>query len=161
MTRENDPFDDDNFNDVFEEMFERMNEMMDNMGAQGGFGGFRMTGGPDGADFETFGDANPFAGGGFEGFEGAGTHVDVLDEGDEVRVVADLPGVEKDEIRVAVSGDRLKIQASGDEREYDERVELPAEVDDETGEATYNNGVLEIVFDKVDDTENDKEIEVE
>lgn len=157
MTDRNDPFDDDNFNDIFEEMFEQMNEMMENMGAQGGFGGFRMTGGPDGANFESFGDA-PFGG---EGFESAGTHVDVLDEGEEVRVVADLPGVDKDEIRVAVSDDRLKIQASGEEREYDERVALPAKVDDDTGEATYNNGVLEIVFDKVDDTENDKKIKIE
>ncbi|MFP4188175.1 MAG: Hsp20/alpha crystallin family protein [Halobacteriales archaeon] len=160
MTRRDDPFDDDRFDDIFEEMFEQMNEMMENMGAQG-FGGFRMTGGPDGADFESFGDENPFAGAG--GFEGArsNTHVDVLDEGAEVRIVADLPGVEKDDIRVAVSGESLKIQASGEEREYDERVSLPAEVDDDTGEATYNNGVLEIVFDKVDDTENDKEIEIE
>ena len=156
MTDRNDPFDDDSFNDIFEEMFEQMNEMMENMGAQG-FGGFRMAGGPDGANFESFGDADPFGG----GFDGTETHVDVLDEGDEVRVVADLPGVEKDDVRVAVSGERLKIQASGDERKYDERVALPAEVDDDTGEATYNNGVLEIVFDKIDDTENDKEIEIE
>lgn len=157
MTDRNSPFDDDNFNDIFEEMFEQMNEMMENMGAQGGFGGFRMTGGPDGANFESFGDADPFGG----GFEATATHVDVLDEGDEVRVVADLPGVDKDNIRLAVSDDRLKIQASGEEREYDERVGLPGEVDDETGEATYNNGVLEITFEKVDDTENDKEIEIE
>jgi HSP20 family protein len=159
MTDRNNPFDDDSFDDIFEEMFEQMNEMMENMGAQGGFGGFRMTGGPDGANFESFGDgADPFGAG---GFEEPTTHVDVLDEGDRVRVVADLPGVEKEGIRVAVSGEELKIQASGDEREYDERVPLPAEVDDDTGEATYNNGVLEVAFDKVDDTENDKEIQVE
>ena len=159
MTRRDDSFDDDNFDDIFEEMFEQMNEMMKNMGAQGGFGGFRMTRGPgEEPNFESFGDANPFGEG---GFEDTGTHVDVLDEGDEVRVVADLPGVDKDEIHVAVSGDKLKIRASGDERGYDERVSLPAEVDDETGEATYNNGVLEILFKKIDDTENDKEIEIE
>ena len=78
-----------------------------------------------------------------------------------MRVVADLPGVEKDDIRVAVSGDKLKIQASNDDREYDERVDLPAAVDEETGEATYNNGVLEISFEKVEEGENDKEIEIE
>jgi len=155
MTRRNNPFDDDSFNDIFEEMFEQMNEMIENMGAQGGFGGFRMTGGPDGANFESFGDAEPFGG------AGAGTHADVLDEGDEVRVVADLPGVAKDDIRVSVSGDELKIQASGEDREYNERVGLPAEVNDDTGEATYNNGVLEIAFEKDDDTENGKEIEIE
>jgi HSP20 family protein len=159
-----DPFDDDEpFNDVFEQMFEQMNEMMEQMGMGGSFEGFRMTNRPgEEPNFERFGeggDANPFAG--FEGFDDASTHVDVLDEGDVVRVVADLPGVEKDDIRVAVSGDELKIQASNEDREYDERVNLSAIVDEDSGEATYNNGVLEITFEKVEDGENDKEIEIE
>jgi len=164
MTDRDDPFDDDEpFNDVFEQMFEQMNEMMEQMGMGGSFEGFRMTNRPgEEPDFERFGegeDTNPFVG--FEGFDDASTHVDVLDEGDVVRVVADLPGVEKDDIRVAVSGDELKIQASNGDREYDERVNLSAVVDEDTGEATYNNGVLEITFKKVEDGENDKEIEIE
>jgi len=163
MTDRDNPFDEGPFDDVFEQMFEQMNEMMRQMGMEGDFEGFRMTNQPgEEPNFERFGggeNANPFAG--FEGFEETSTHVDVLDEGDVVRVVADLPGVEKDDIRVAVSGDKLKIQASNDDREYDERVDLPAAVDEETGEATYNNGVLEISFEKVEEGENDKEIEIE
>ena len=161
MTDRDNPFDEGPFDDVFEQMFEQMNEMMEEMGMDGNFEGFRMINHPgEEPDFERFGEGanNPFAG--FEGFDDTRTHVDVLDEGDVVRVVADLPGVEKDDIRVAVSGDELKIQASNDDREYDERVDLSAAVDEESGEATYNNGVLEITFEKVDDGE-DKEIEIE
>jgi HSP20 family protein len=161
MADRDNPFDDGPFDDIFEQMFEQMNEMMEEMGMEGDVEGFRMTNQPgEEPNFERFGEGgnSPFAG--FEGFDNTGTHVDVLDEGDVVRVVADLPGIEKDDIRVAVSGDRLKIQASNDDREYDERVDLPAAVDEDTGEATYNNGVLEISFEKVDDGE-DKEIEIE
>lgn len=160
MTDRDNPFDEGPIDDIFEQMFEQMNEMMEEMGMEGNFEGFRMTNRPgEEPDFERFGEgANPFAG--FEGFEETNTHVDVLDEGDVLRVVADLPGVEKDDIRVAVSGDNLKIQASNDDREYDERVDLPAAVDEETGEATYNNGVLEISFEKVED-EEEREIEIE
>jgi len=161
MADRDNPFDDGPFDDIFEQMFEQMNEMMEEMGMEGDVEGFRMTNQPgEEPNFERFGEGgnSPFAG--LEGFDNTGTHVDVLDEGDVVRVVADLPGIEKDDIRVAVSGDRLKIQASNDDREYDERVDLPAAVDEDTGEATYNNGVLEISFEKVDDGE-DKEIEIE
>lgn len=163
MTDRDEPFDDDPFGDIFEQMFEQMNDMMEEMGMEGNFEGFRMSNRPgEEPNFERFGEGgNPFAG--FEGFQDAraNTHVDVLDEGDVVRVVADLPGVEKENIRVAISEDSLKIQASGDDREYDERVALPSVVDEDSGGATYNNGVLEITFDKKDDTENDKEIEIE
>ncbi len=165
MTDRDNPFDDEPFEDVFEQVFEQMNEMMEQMGMEGSFEGFRMTNRPgEEPNFERFGEggnANPFAG--FQGFEEANTrtHVDVLDEGDVVRVVADLPGVGKDEITVAVSGDELKIQASGDDREYDERVALPSAVDEDSGEGTYNNGVLEVTFEKVESGENDKEIEIE
>jgi HSP20 family protein len=160
MTNRDDPFDDAPFDDIFEEMFEQMNEMMENMGMGENFEGFRMTNGPDGEpNFERFGEGgNPFAD--FGGFEERSTHVDVLDEGDVVRVVADLPGVEKEDIHVSVSGDDLKIRASSDERDYDERVKLPSVVDESTGEATHNNGVLEITFGKTDDGD-DTEIEVE
>lgn len=160
MSNRDNPFDEGPFDDVFEQVFEQMNEMMEEMGMEGDFEGFRMTNRPgEEPDFERVGESgSPFAG--FEGFDDASTHVDVLDEGDVVRVVADLPGVEKEDIRIAVSGDRLKIQASNDDREYDERVDLPANVDEDTGEATYNNGVLEVTFEKVDDGK-DKEIEIE
>jgi len=88
------------------------------------------------------------------------THVDVLDEGTVVRVVADVPGVEKEEITVSVSGEELRIHAVRGEREYDERVGLPSGVDKESGDATYNNGVLEVSFEK-HDREDEHEIDIE
>ncbi|PSP74874.1 Hsp20/alpha crystallin family protein [Halobacteriales archaeon QS_1_68_20] len=116
---------DDPFDDIFREIERMMNEMMG--------GNFDM-------DVEMGGPA---------GF-GADTHVDVQETDDEVRVVADLPGVDKDDIKLTCDGEVLTISATSDHRDYDERVRLPATVDEHSASATYNNGVLEVVMDRAD-----------
>ncbi len=77
---------------------------------------------------------------------GSDTHVDIYEDGDEVRVVADLPGVEKSDIDVTSDGRTVSIRAASDRRSYDEEVSLPRRVDEESATARYNNGVLEITF---------------
>ena len=118
---------DDPFDDIFRELERMMDEMM-----QGGQ--------PGGATFEQ----------GSAGF-GHDTHVDVHETETEVRVVADLPGVAKEDISLQCDGEFLTVSAASDVREYDERITLPSRVDPDSGAATYNNGVLEVVFDRVED----------
>ncbi|GAB7013786.1 MULTISPECIES: Hsp20/alpha crystallin family protein [Halolamina] len=79
--------------------------------------------------------------------DGADAHVDAFDEGDQLRLVADLPGAEKEEISLQCDGETLTIAAG----EYRERVRLPTRVDEHSAEATFNNGVLEVSFEKLDD----------
>jgi len=67
-----------------------------------------------------------------------------------VRVVADLPGIEKDAIDLTCDGRRLTIDAAGDRREFEERVDLPSPVDERSATASYNNGILEVVFERSD-----------
>ena len=81
---------------------------------------------------------------------GSDTHVDIHESSDEVRVIADLPGVNKGDIHLQCDGRIVTISADSEHRDYDERVELPARVDETTARASYNNGVLEIVFDRAD-----------
>ncbi len=73
--------------------------------------------------------------------------VDVFDEGDHLRVVAELPGVEEHDIRAEAKGTVLTISAERGDRNCSERVELPAPV---SGELTtsYKHGVLEIKLKK-------------
>ncbi|WP_255168963.1 Hsp20/alpha crystallin family protein [Natrononativus amylolyticus] len=112
---------DEPFDDLFREIERMMNDMM--RGAD--------------VDFESSMET---------GF-GADTHVDVHETDDEVRIVADLPGVPKENIDLECDGKTLTISAHSDHREYDERVTLPRRVNEHTASATYNNGVLEVVFD--------------
>ncbi|SEW24030.1 Hsp20/alpha crystallin family protein [Natrinema salifodinae] len=115
---------DEPFDDLFREIERMMNEMM------------------SGADANVNFDS---AGGVDNGF-GMDTHVDIHETDNEIRVVADLPGVEKDNIELECDGKTLTISAESDHRQYDERVSLPTRVNEHTASATYNNGVLEVVF---------------
>ena len=115
---------DEPFDDLFREIERMMNEMM------------------NGADRNVGFDSQHNADSGF----GMDTHVDIHETDDEVRVIADLPGVEKDNIELECDGKVLTISAGTDHREYDERVSLPTRVNEHTASATYNNGVLEVVF---------------
>jgi HSP20 family protein len=91
--------------------------------------------------------------GGAAGF-GSDLHLDIHEETDQLRIVADLPGVEKEAIDLKCDGEVLTITAASDRREYEERVRLPTAVDEHSAAATYNNGVLEVTFDRDDDSAN-------
>lgn len=83
---------------------------------------------------------------------GSETRVDVHTDADTVRVVADLPGVEREDLTLRCDGSVLTVSASTNRREYDERVDLPVRVDEHSADATFNNGVLEVTFDRADDS---------
>ena len=69
--------------------------------------------------------------------------VDVFDEEDTILVVAELPGVEEDDIHIEIEGDILSLSTTGD-REYSKEILLPSLVDPAAMKATYRNGVLEV-----------------
>jgi HSP20 family protein len=79
---------------------------------------------------------------------GADAHIDVYEDSDIVRLVADLPGVGKSDLTLQCDGTTLTIKANSGTREYDDRVRLPAAVDEHSAEATFNNGVLHVTFDR-------------
>ena len=79
---------------------------------------------------------------------GQDVHVDVHESAEEVRVIADIPGVSKEDIDLKCDGRTLHLDAASDTREYRERVSLPSPVDEHSASATYNNGVLEVVFER-------------
>jgi len=126
--------------------------------------GFRITIGPDGKPIiEEFGNVKRVRGKP-KISEEREPLVDVFENDDEIIVVAEIPGVEKENIKVEVSDDkrRLIIRASDEKRKYYKEVELPAEVDPESAKANYKNGVLEVRLKKVKSKEKKKyEIKVE
>lgn len=73
--------------------------------------------------------------------------VDLIEEGKEIRVIAELPGVVESAIKYEIKGDVLRIWTEG-KREYDTEVLLPAEVDPENVESAYNNGIFELQLKK-------------
>lgn len=74
--------------------------------------------------------------------------VDVFDEGNEIVVVAEVPGVQEKDIHVELEGDVLELSATGPKRKYEKEVLLPASVDPAARRQSYQNGYLELRFNK-------------
>jgi len=80
----------------------------------------------------------------------------------EVRVTAELPGLEEKDVEILVDDDVLTIRgekkAETEEKErgfseryygrFERRIALPFEVDDQKAEAAFNNGVLTVTLPK-------------
>ncbi|MFB6119140.1 Hsp20/alpha crystallin family protein [Halosegnis sp.] len=114
---------DDPFDDIFREIERMMEEM-------------------------TGGDVNISADAGF----GEDAHFTVHEEPDHLRVIGDLPGIEQDDIDIKCDGRTLTVTARSDHRSYEERLDLPARVDEHTATASFNNGILEVTLERVDDS---------
>jgi HSP20 family protein len=74
--------------------------------------------------------------------------VDIFDEGQEIVIVAELPGVAEEDIRTEVQDDILSLETTG-ERKYAKEILLPEAVDAATLQRTYKNGILELRLKKV------------
>jgi len=70
--------------------------------------------------------------------------VDVLDEGERLLVIAELPGVGVKDIQIKIKEDILELTAERADRKYSKEVLLPSPVDASTMEQSYKNGILEI-----------------
>ena len=72
--------------------------------------------------------------------------VDVFETEDSVHIVAEMPGIEKEDIQLDATNSVVELKATHGERKYSEYIELPVDVDPDSAKATYLNGVLEVIF---------------
>lgn len=80
--------------------------------------------------------------------EGREPLTDVFDEDKEVRVYAEMPGVSEKDIKIDLKDDILDISAESGDRKYGKEVLLPTKVKADTMTSSYNNGILEVRFNK-------------
>ncbi len=133
----------------FEEI-ERMMEEFMSSAHEGTFGpyiyGFSVTIGPDGKPIvRKFGNVKPPV------VEEAGYREPFVDvvvdkKANEVKVIAEIPGVRKEDIEVEATERVVRIKAESGDRRYKAKVELPVDVDPKSAKARYNNGILEITL---------------
>ncbi|MGB8657709.1 MAG: archaeal heat shock protein Hsp20 [Candidatus Zixiibacteriota bacterium] len=74
--------------------------------------------------------------------------VDVFDETNRVTIVAEIPGVAEDKIRIVVEDDILELRAEDSGNKYYKEILLPSRVKEQTLRTSYKNGVLEITLTK-------------
>jgi HSP20 family protein len=84
--------------------------------------------------------------------------VDVVDTDCEVRVVVELPGVEKTDIKLRGTEEELEISVDTPQYKYYKEIELPTKVRVKEAKSTYKNGVLEVVLpkDKINESKGEK-----
>lgn len=91
-------------------------------------------------------------------------HVEVTDRDKEIRVTAELPGLEEKDVEINLDDGALVLRGEkrteheDEARRYSERlygrferrIALPAEVDEERAKATFKNGVLTVTLPKTE-----------
>jgi HSP20 family protein len=82
--------------------------------------------------------------------------VDIVETDGEVHVVAELPGVEKDDIKLHGTEDTLIISVDTPQRKYHKEIVLPAKVNVKEAKTQYKNGVLEVTLPKIKEEKKPK-----
>jgi HSP20 family protein len=125
--------------------------------------GWSMRIGPDGVPHvEEFGNTKAMPSAFKQGLpSGREPLVDVMDTDENVKVIAELPGVEKSDVDLEINESNLIIKVDTEKRKYYKNVDLPATVDTESVIAKYNNGVLEITLDKKTPEKKGKKIQID
>ena len=70
--------------------------------------------------------------------------VDVIEEEDHVLVLAEMPGISAEDVRVEVKDDLLTVAADKKGKRYRKEILLPGNFNREKMQISCNNGVLEI-----------------
>jgi HSP20 family protein len=108
--------------------------------------GYTVRMGLDGVRAEPFGDAVPGASGKPAAPHAAAPRapiVDIFEEGEDIRVVAELPGAAAPDVACTLHGTALHINAAG-AIAYQKIVELPAPVDFSSLRQSCHNGILDV-----------------
>jgi HSP20 family protein len=78
---------------------------------------------------------------------------EIQDDGDELVIIVEMPGVTKEDIDLNVTENYVDIKAEVNkenfQKRYQVRISLPCEVNPDKAKATYNNGILEITVPKL------------
>lgn len=105
--------------------------------------GFSLSLDPEGTPvLRTFGDLKP----GLRGYREPVSDQILDEQRGELRLVVELPGVEKGDIQLNALEDSVSLSAEHGERKYKAEIPLKAKVDPTKAKASFQNGVLEVLF---------------
>lgn len=76
--------------------------------------------------------------------------VDIVETNNDIRVVVEMPGVEKGDIKLHGTEDSITISVDTPHYKYYKDVTLPTKVKVRDAKSTYKNGVLEVAIPKAE-----------
>ncbi len=144
------------FDEEFEEMRARMDKMMEGMmtglsglGDETAAYGVSMRVGPDSKPhIQEFGNLKLAAPTEDHRTPSRELLMDVIEEKDKVRIILELPGVQKSDIGLSANDMSLDIAVDTENRKFSRRIDLPYAIKPDSTSASYKNGVLEITMDR-------------
>jgi HSP20 family protein len=108
--------------------------------------------------FREFGNIRP-SHKGIEPSAGREPLVDVMDEKDSYKIFIELPGVDKENVKLDVAEDSVEISTK-DERKFYKMIYLESTVDPDSAKASYKNGVLTMELQKMEQRKG-KEVKID
>ena len=135
---------DDYFEDLERDVQEVLKKSFDSMKFEGPFvAGFSFNLSPEGRPtIQAFGDSALR----HDGFRSPISEQVVDAKGGALRIVLEMPGVEKEDIKVDATEDTAVVTAERGEKRYRAELKLGAPVRPDSGAAEYKNGILDISF---------------
>ena len=162
------------FDSEFDRIFKRMSNSFFNIddifeefkgnGSESGpyYYGYTMTVGPDGKPVvKEYGNVKP---GLLPTSDKREPLVDtIVDEKEKVvKLIAEMPGVEKSDVKIVVENNTVDLSAEHNDKKYHAKVPVQHNVDENSVKASYKNGVLEIIFKLIEEKKpKGKMVEVE
>jgi HSP20 family protein len=160
-----------NNNDPFDEMIEKIfkqlrNDSMftNNPNVESWSYGFTMTQGPDGRPLIREFGQNPFQEQeqlkiALPLEEDLLTQVDIDTNHNKVRIIAEIPGISKEDIKINATENKVLIKARKNSQIITKELPLEVKINPETANANYNNGVLDLTIEIQEETHG-KEIKI-
>jgi len=148
-------FFDSEFDRIFKKMsnaFFNIDDMFEEFKTSSGSGsgpyyyGYTMTVGPDGKPVvKEYGNVKP---GLLPTSDTREPIVDtIVDEKEKVvKLIAEMPGVEKTDVKIVVENKTVDLSAEHNEKKYHTKVPLKHKVDEDSAKASYKNGILEVTL---------------
>jgi HSP20 family protein len=129
--------------------------------------GYSMTVGPEGKpQIQEFGNIKPETWMGkprLDVKEKREPLTDVINTDGEVKVIVELPGVAKKDIKLRGTRTTLTVAVDTEQRKYYKKLNLPVEVDPKTAQSKFVNGILEASIKKLikEEESEGEELEIE
>ena len=83
--------------------------------------------------------------------------IDLIDGKNSIAVVIEIPGVEKSDIKIEIKESKLVVSTTSSKNYYKE-IPLESKIISSSARAKYNNGILEIIINKDNNDDEEKNI---
>ena len=86
--------------------------------------------------------------------------IDIQESDKEIYITMELPGIEKENIKLETIDTILKIEINDDDQPYKKEIDLKTKINEKKTEATLNNGILCITLEKLKTKKKGRKINI-